>query len=371
MSDKITYQDLIAKIAQNTDGTHQFTDNFIKELVEIINEGLERDGKVRVGGFGIFELHHIPETTGTNPRTGKSIPIPAHTRVAYRPAAFIEKHVNRSFASLKTTVFEKPDTAEEIEPSEGQAPAIATPVLKKPATPLTVGGKRKRSRLGDLAALLAVVAAMAMIVRHYYFRSEGGAEAIPEWARNLSAKIAEAFTADTAALVTEIHDEVPSAADSISVAAIEDDLEPSIDDLAAYVMEPETIKSKIAAPARPPVPIGQLSVNGRTLVHKIVEGDHLWNLAEEHYQEPLFWVYIYGANQRVIADPDRLPPNGEIIIPAFEGSPTSPTMRDSVNIALGAFKASNAYKGRNDEWSAYYLRMSRRFQPSLVTAGAH
>lgn len=46
--------------------------------------------KVQIVGFGTFETKVRPARAGRNPRTGKSVEIPASSTVAFKPAAALK-----------------------------------------------------------------------------------------------------------------------------------------------------------------------------------------------------------------------------------------------------------------------------------------
>ena len=50
MSEKITFQELIDSIADQTNKPKQFTYDFLKDFVEIVNSGLESDGTISKHG---------------------------------------------------------------------------------------------------------------------------------------------------------------------------------------------------------------------------------------------------------------------------------------------------------------------------------
>ena len=388
MSDKITYNELVDQVAAKMDRSKEFVGSFINSMVVIVNEGLERDQKARLAGFGIFELHHIPETTGTNPRTGKVIPIPGHTRVAFRPADAIEQHVNRSYAHLPTEVMEKPAAAEDDKPDEAAKAEPASEPAQEPAPtradrpgppPAPPAAPRKRSRWGDLAAVAAVaVAAIVIASRFYGGRLPEIGDSLLGFTDSLAAKIGDLLAEDTTAIdleatvadtaAQEIAATFYDSLEVTTVAELELGREPGG---VEFAREPDVASVPLTThtiPASAPTTT-RFQTNGARQ-HKVVPGDHLWNLAQEHYHQPLFWVHIFGANTGLIGNPDSLPYGETIIIPDFDGSPSALTIRDSVNLSMGALQAYEAYKDHNQEWSAYYLRMSRRYQPAAVTAGA-
>ncbi|MDZ7682001.1 MAG: HU family DNA-binding protein [Fodinibius sp.] len=85
MSEKVTFWELIEAIAEETDHSKQFTHNFIKDFVDVINGGLEQDGSVNIAGFGKFKLRRVDERDGYNPQTEEKITIPAHNKVVFKP----------------------------------------------------------------------------------------------------------------------------------------------------------------------------------------------------------------------------------------------------------------------------------------------
>lgn len=58
-------------------------DAFVNKLTELLN----KTGKVKVGGLGIFEIREVKERKGYGIGTdgSKPITIPAHKKIAFRP----------------------------------------------------------------------------------------------------------------------------------------------------------------------------------------------------------------------------------------------------------------------------------------------
>jgi nucleoid DNA-binding protein len=101
MSEKVTFQELIESIAEETNSTKQFTHNFLKDFVDVINSGLERDGNVNIAGLGKFELRHVDEREGYNPQTEERMTIPAHNRIVFKPYKDLRELVNAPYAHLE------------------------------------------------------------------------------------------------------------------------------------------------------------------------------------------------------------------------------------------------------------------------------
>lgn len=113
MSKKVTFGELIESIAEETDNSKQFTHDFLKDFVDIINDGLEEDGKVNIAGFGKFELQSIDERQGYNPQTQDKITIPAHNKIVFKPYKDLRELVNAPYSHMEAQLIEK----EGLEPS--------------------------------------------------------------------------------------------------------------------------------------------------------------------------------------------------------------------------------------------------------------
>lgn len=50
-------------------------------------------------------------------------------------------------------------------------------------------------------------------------------------------------------------------------------------------------------------------------MYTVVKGDTLWDLSGRYYKNPFLWGKIYNANFRTVANPDRINPKEELIIP--------------------------------------------------------
>ena len=57
----------------------------VEDVLGAISNGIAKDGKVQIVGFGTFATKTRAARTGRNPRTGKSIPIKASKSVGFKP----------------------------------------------------------------------------------------------------------------------------------------------------------------------------------------------------------------------------------------------------------------------------------------------
>lgn len=78
-----------------TFSSHQAADDALSAVLKVLTSTLIAEGKVKFVGFGAFEVVDVPARQGRNPRTGESIPIPAHKTVKFRPGKELRGAVNR------------------------------------------------------------------------------------------------------------------------------------------------------------------------------------------------------------------------------------------------------------------------------------
>lgn len=122
MSEKVTFQELIESIAKETDNSKQFTHDFLKDFVDVINSGLESDGNVNIAGLGKFKLQRVDEREGYNPQTEEKMTIPAHNRVIFKPYKDLRELVNAPYAHLEPELIkEELDSQEEEKETEDPA----------------------------------------------------------------------------------------------------------------------------------------------------------------------------------------------------------------------------------------------------------
>lgn len=134
MSEKVTFGELIEAIAEDTDRSKQFTHDFLKDFVDVINGGLEEDGNVNIAGFGKFKLRRVDEREGYNPQTEEKITIPAHNKIVFKPYKDLRELVNAPYAHMEPEIIEEEseeaseetDSVEPTEEKSGQDDFIPT-----------------------------------------------------------------------------------------------------------------------------------------------------------------------------------------------------------------------------------------------------
>lgn len=54
------------------------TERVVNQVLDTLQRAIVEHGSLKIQGFGVFEVVDVPARQGRNPRTGESIPIPAH-----------------------------------------------------------------------------------------------------------------------------------------------------------------------------------------------------------------------------------------------------------------------------------------------------
>ena len=85
--------DLIKEIATSAGISQTDAGKTLNALMKSIEDGLTKDGKVTLVGFGTFSTVERNERQGRNPQTGKAITIPAKKVVKFKPGKALAEAV--------------------------------------------------------------------------------------------------------------------------------------------------------------------------------------------------------------------------------------------------------------------------------------
>lgn len=91
---------LVDEIAKKYGNEAMFLSDFSRALLDIIREGLIRDGLVRLHQFGTFRLKWMKSREGVHPSTGKKMTIKGRPRVIFTPAKYLKNIIEPNPADL-------------------------------------------------------------------------------------------------------------------------------------------------------------------------------------------------------------------------------------------------------------------------------
>ena len=90
----LTKADLADAIYAAIDIDKQKAAQIVEDYIEIIKEGLERESKVMLSGFGSYEVKSKPARRGRNPQTRETIVLRARKVVKFKPSQLLRRAIN-------------------------------------------------------------------------------------------------------------------------------------------------------------------------------------------------------------------------------------------------------------------------------------
>ena len=134
MDAKLNQSDLISLFAKGGNISVAKAESFVKNFFDLIIEGLEQDGIVKINGLGTFKVTDVASRGSVNVNTGEKIEIKGHRKLTFIPADALKEQVNLPFAMFEPVEVDdtyQPDSAD-INESEEVAD-VAEPVAEEPA----------------------------------------------------------------------------------------------------------------------------------------------------------------------------------------------------------------------------------------------
>ncbi len=118
MDAKLNQSDLISLLAKGSNISVAKAEQFTKNFFDLIIEGLEKDGIVKINGLGTFKIADVASRGSVNVNTGEKIEIKGHKKLTFTPADALKDIVNQPFAMFEPVEVDdtyQPETAEETE----------------------------------------------------------------------------------------------------------------------------------------------------------------------------------------------------------------------------------------------------------------
>ena len=101
MDAKLNHSDISALLSKHCNISQSKADNFVKNFFEIIIEGLDADGIVKINGLGTFKMIDVASRGSVNVNTGEKIEIKGHRKLTFLPSDALKEKVNRPFAMFE------------------------------------------------------------------------------------------------------------------------------------------------------------------------------------------------------------------------------------------------------------------------------
>ena len=118
MDAKLNQSDLISLLAKGSNISVAKAELFTKSFFDLIIEGLEQDGIVKINGLGTFKVMDVASRGSVNVNTGEKIEIKGHKKLTFIPADTLKDDVNQPFAMFEPVEVDEtyqPDSVNEPE----------------------------------------------------------------------------------------------------------------------------------------------------------------------------------------------------------------------------------------------------------------
>ena len=90
----MTKADLVSKIYDNVGLSKKESTMIVELIFEIIRTALENKNKVKISGFGNFNIRTKKVRRGRNPQTGEEIAITARNVLTFKASPVLKKALN-------------------------------------------------------------------------------------------------------------------------------------------------------------------------------------------------------------------------------------------------------------------------------------
>ena len=91
----MTKADIIENLVEKLSGFTRKECADITDLVfEVMKRVLEEEGKLKIAGFGTFEVKRKKDRRGRNPQTGEALTITARRILTYHPSVVLKNKLN-------------------------------------------------------------------------------------------------------------------------------------------------------------------------------------------------------------------------------------------------------------------------------------
>ena len=100
----LTKADLVDAVYDNLPFDKQKATEIVENWIELIKEGLQKDSKVMISGFGVFEVKEKNARPGRNPQTGDKITLAARKVVKFKASQILRDKINQSLKQETTSL---------------------------------------------------------------------------------------------------------------------------------------------------------------------------------------------------------------------------------------------------------------------------
>ena len=337
MKDKLTFANLVDKIASETGATKKLVRDLLKEMVVLNKENLVKDGKNNFPDFGSLSVKWHKAKLVRNPSSGEINTVPAHAAINFKAQNSIGEHINRAYSHLHPELIK-------IEPMEGKENPPFIPVIEKETLktieevpvkenkkdvfiPIQEVSKRnppppEKEEKSHTSRWWLFLFLLALFLVFIFWPTSNSKNEIQSPKK-------------------ETQNNVPKKTNS------------SIENQAPAIQTQELIVQKDIART----PSQKISVE---------KGEYYYTIAKKYYHKEALWPLIYYANYVQAENPDFLQVGREIIIPALQGIPENLSVQDKKELAQAYVEIYLVYNPINHIKAMSYLWTANQLDTELL-----
>lgn len=344
---KISLQELTDTIAAQSGFSKRFTESFLRELVLVIQENLEKDGIVKVKGLGTFKLIWNESRKSVDVSTGDSIVLPGHYKVSFVADATVKQQINAPYAHLDTVmggaeiiseVEESGDLVEdreELRVEKGESNELQDELMNaeinSPTHQITASPERSEinsespnnqitesparsdsnsaspSKKKWWVAMVVLMLLCLLGAVGFYWRNI----LIPQQNTMLPSQIKAPVVVVRVDTAEQVLKDTLDASDAVKEDTV------AVPEL---TLDTYTYQDALNAPVREVV--------------TVIDGSRLTMVAYRAFGHKAFWVYVYDANRKVLQSPNAVEKGMQLVIPDLPLSIVNPKSQLCIDKAL-------------------------------------
>ncbi len=90
----MTKANIASRIADKLSITRNESAELTDHLFELMKQVIVEEGKLKIAGFGNFEVKSKKDRRGRNPQTGEEMTITARSILSYHPSVILKNRIN-------------------------------------------------------------------------------------------------------------------------------------------------------------------------------------------------------------------------------------------------------------------------------------
>lgn len=130
--EKRSIQSVAEILVEKATVTKKASVGFATAMFEVIQEGLDRDGIVKVKGLGTFKVIDVEDRESVNVNTGERVLISGHSKITFTPDTTMKELVNKPFSQFETVILNDGVSFEDMAAEQAAAEAEAFPESNAP-----------------------------------------------------------------------------------------------------------------------------------------------------------------------------------------------------------------------------------------------